>query len=122
MTVTVTPEGAISSAVADAVSVPAEAPKRRLGPLSGVARRRKVRFFLDFLPQTARILDVGCADNWFKVTASNRGWTNVVGLDLHPPADVVGNIFDWQALGLEPHSFDAIMAYRTVFHAASLNT
>jgi 2-polyprenyl-3-methyl-5-hydroxy-6-metoxy-1,4-benzoquinol methylase len=91
-------------------------PVRRLGPLSGVARRGKVKYFLAFLPKDARILDVGCADNWFKRAAAEGGWNDVIGLDLYPPADVVGDVFEWRALGLEPHSFDAIVAFEVVEH------
>jgi cyclopropane fatty-acyl-phospholipid synthase-like methyltransferase len=94
----------------------AASPGRRLGPLSGVARRAKLDFFLPMLPHDARILDLGCADNWFKRSAAERGWTNVVGLDLEPPADIVGDVRDWRSLGLEPHSFDAIVAFEVVEH------
>jgi len=89
----------------------------QLGPLSSVARRGKLRYFLPKVDQTARILDVGCADNWFSRSAAERGWTNVVGLDLEPPADVVGDVFNWRELGLEPHSFDAIVAFEVLEHA-----
>jgi 2-polyprenyl-3-methyl-5-hydroxy-6-metoxy-1,4-benzoquinol methylase len=89
---------------------------RRLGPLSGVARRGKLKFFLPRLDKEARILDLGCGDNWFKVQAAERGWANVVGIDLAPPADIVGDVFQWQRLGLEPHSFDAIIAFEVMEH------
>jgi SAM-dependent methyltransferase len=95
---------------------PAEPVEQRLGPLSNLARRGKVRFFLSLLPQDAQILDVGCSDNWFKRAAAKIGWTNVTGLDLHPPADVVGDVFEWRSLGLEPHSFDAIVAFEVLEH------
>jgi 2-polyprenyl-3-methyl-5-hydroxy-6-metoxy-1,4-benzoquinol methylase len=91
-------------------------PARRLGPLSGVARRGKVKFFLQRLPKDARILDVGCADNWFKRAAAKQGWRNVVGLDLVGSADIVGNVLEWRSLGLDPHSFDAIVAFEVVEH------
>lgn len=91
-------------------------PVHRLGPLSNLARHGKVRFFLGRLPQNARILDVGCSDNWFKRAAAAKGWTNVTGLDLNPPADVVGSVFEWRSLGLEPHSFDAIVAFEVLEH------
>jgi 2-polyprenyl-3-methyl-5-hydroxy-6-metoxy-1,4-benzoquinol methylase len=68
------------------------------------------------LPKTARILDVGCGDNWFKQSAAAKGWTNVTGIDLAPPADIVGNVLDWPNLELEAHSFDAIIAFEVVEH------
>jgi SAM-dependent methyltransferase len=89
---------------------------RRLGPLSDVARRGKVKYFLDHLPTDARILDVGCADNWFKAAARARGYHNVTGLDLYPPADIVGDVWTWRSLGLEGHSYDAIIAFEVIEH------
>lgn len=89
---------------------------RRLGPLSGVARRGKIRFFLSRLPKDAKVLDVGCGDGWFERAAADRGWTNVMGVDLVPPADFVGDILEWRDLGLEPHSFDAVVAFEVVEH------
>jgi 2-polyprenyl-3-methyl-5-hydroxy-6-metoxy-1,4-benzoquinol methylase len=68
------------------------------------------------LPRSASILDVGCADNWFKKSAAVRGFTNVTGIDLAPPADIVGDILEWRGLGLEPQSFDAIVAFELVEH------
>lgn len=91
-------------------------PKRRLGPLSGVARRGKIKFFLERLDPSARILDVGCADNWFKQAAAAQGFGHVTGLDLHPPADVVGDVREWRSLGLHAHSFDAIVAFEVIEH------
>jgi len=91
-------------------------PARRLGPLSNVARRAKVKFFLQYLSPDALVLDVGCGDNWFKRAAATRGFTGVTGLDLYPPADIIGDIRSWQSLGLLPHSFDAIVAFEVVEH------
>jgi 2-polyprenyl-3-methyl-5-hydroxy-6-metoxy-1,4-benzoquinol methylase len=91
-------------------------PERRLGPLSGVAQRGKIKFFLTWLPRHGQIMDFGCADQWFKRAAARRGLQNVVGLDLTPQADIVGDIFQWELLGLEAHSFDAIVAFEVVEH------
>jgi Methyltransferase domain len=88
----------------------------KTGPLSGVARRGKLRYFLPQVRHDARILDLGCADNWFKRAASSRGWPYVTGIDLEPPADIVGNVFEWRELGLDAHSFDAIVAFEVIEH------
>jgi 2-polyprenyl-3-methyl-5-hydroxy-6-metoxy-1,4-benzoquinol methylase len=37
-------------------------------------------------------------------------------MDLQPPADVVGDIRDWRRLGIEPESFDVIVAFELVEH------
>jgi 2-polyprenyl-3-methyl-5-hydroxy-6-metoxy-1,4-benzoquinol methylase len=91
-------------------------PRRRLGPLSGVARRGKIDYFLAALPKDARILDVGCADGWFGRAAAQRGYHNVIGVDIEAPADLVGDIRQWRELGLEAHSFDAIVAFEVIEH------
>lgn len=92
------------------------AAETRLGPLSNVARRGKVKHLLPFVARDARILDFGCADNWFKRAAAAQGWTDITGLDLVPTADVVGDIREWRSLGFEAHSFDAIIAFEVVEH------
>ena len=89
---------------------------QRLGPLSWVARNGKLDHFLPMLPKDARILDVGCGDNWFKHSAAERGWDHVLGIDLAPPADIVGDVKDWRNLGLAPRSFDAIVAFEVIEH------
>ena len=68
------------------------------------------------LPKSSRILDLGCADNWFKQAAADRGWHNVIGIDLAPPADIVGDVNRWRELDIEPHSFDAVIAFEVVEH------
>lgn len=89
----------------------------RLGPLSNLARRGKLKYFLPMLAPDARILDLGCSDNWFHREAASRGYSNVLGLDLKPPADLIGDVFEWRQLGLEPHSFDAVVAFEVLEHA-----
>jgi 2-polyprenyl-3-methyl-5-hydroxy-6-metoxy-1,4-benzoquinol methylase len=37
-------------------------------------------------------------------------------LDMVPTADIVGDIWNWRSLGLEAHSFDAIIAFEVVEH------
>lgn len=84
--------------------------------VSGLARSRKLQFFFSWLAKDARILDVGCAEGWVKQWAVDRGYKDVVGIDVKPPADVVGDVRDWRALGLERSSFDAIVAFEVIEH------
>jgi 2-polyprenyl-3-methyl-5-hydroxy-6-metoxy-1,4-benzoquinol methylase len=84
--------------------------------LSDVSRRKKLEFFLSGIEPSARILDVGCADGWVARWAREHGFTNILGIDLVPPADVVGDIRDWRRLGLEGKSFDAVIAFEVVEH------
>jgi cyclopropane fatty-acyl-phospholipid synthase-like methyltransferase len=84
-------------------------------PLSRIARERKLRYFFDRIAPGAAILEVGCADGWVGRWAAEHGH-HVTGLDLHPPADIVGDVRDWAALGLAPHSFDVIIAFEVIEH------
>jgi 2-polyprenyl-3-methyl-5-hydroxy-6-metoxy-1,4-benzoquinol methylase len=87
--------------------------------VSDYSRRKKLEFFFAEIKPDARILDFGCADGWVGRWARERGYTDVVGLDLVAPADIVGDIRDWQALGLEAQSFDVVLAFEVVEHGDS---
>lgn len=84
--------------------------------LSSYAQKRKIGYFLTSVPKDARILDVGCGSGWVGKYLKEHGWKNYVGLDLLPPADVVGDIRDWRELGLEAYSFDILVAFEVVEH------
>jgi len=84
--------------------------------LSQYARMKKLEFFFQGIPKDAAVPDVGCADGWVQQWAQPRGWSNIIGADLVPPADVVGDIRSWRQLGLAAHSFDAIIAFEVVEH------
>jgi 2-polyprenyl-3-methyl-5-hydroxy-6-metoxy-1,4-benzoquinol methylase len=85
--------------------------------LSKYARAKKLEYFFSRVPADARILDVGCADGWVGRWANDRGWTDVTGIDLRPPADIVGDVTRWWELGLDPESFDCIVAFEVLEHA-----
>ena len=84
--------------------------------LSDIARRKKIKYFLDPIPKDAAILEVGCGSKWVGEYLRGHGWTNYTGLDLFPPADVVGDITRWRELGLKPESFDVIIAFEVIEH------
>lgn len=84
--------------------------------LSDIARRKKVAFFFRDLPKSAHVLEIGCGSGWVGEYLRTGGWRNYVGLDIVPPADVVGDVRDWAALGLRPESFDAVVAFEVVEH------
>jgi 2-polyprenyl-3-methyl-5-hydroxy-6-metoxy-1,4-benzoquinol methylase len=109
-------EGGVAPTHADEVTATPEMTRVKLGPLSWHARRAKVEYFAKALPREGTILDVGCSDNWFKSALRERGFDNVVGLDLKPPADIVGNVHQWAQLGLKAHSIDAIVAFEVLEH------
>lgn len=90
--------------------------------LSTIAREKKCRFFLGQLPKESRILEVGCGDGWLGRYLREQGWCNYIGLDLQPPADIVGDIRDWQSLEVAPESFDAVLAFELVEHVDCFQT
>lgn len=84
--------------------------------LSEYARRKKIEYFLADIPKDARILEIGCGSAWVREFLTSHGWRGYVGLDLVPPADIVGDITRWRELGLQPASFDVVIAFEVVEH------
>jgi 2-polyprenyl-3-methyl-5-hydroxy-6-metoxy-1,4-benzoquinol methylase len=84
--------------------------------LSEYAKKKKIRYFLQRIPKDARVLEVGGGSGWVSDYLKNHGWLHYTGVDIKSPADVVGDIRDWKELGLEPGSFDAIIAFEVVEH------
>lgn len=84
--------------------------------ISEIAREKKLQFFFGQIRRDAKILEVGCADGWAEKWARERGWTRITGLDLMPPANIVGDIREWKTLGLDAHYFDVILAFGVLEH------
>ena len=84
--------------------------------LSEYAQRQKIAHFLAGLPKSARILEIGCGSRWVGDYLRANGWEHYVGADLVPPADIVGDIKAWRELGLEPASFDVVIAFEVIEH------
>ncbi|MHC4148121.1 MAG: class I SAM-dependent methyltransferase [Planctomycetota bacterium] len=84
--------------------------------LSGYARKKRIEYCTKDISRDAKILEVGCGDGWFGKYLIENGWQNYVGLDLAPPADVVGDIRDWRKYEIEEESFDVIIAFEVVEH------
>jgi 2-polyprenyl-3-methyl-5-hydroxy-6-metoxy-1,4-benzoquinol methylase len=66
-------------------------------------------------------LEVGSGDGWFSGQLRGHGM-NVVSLDIQPPADIVGDINEWRSLGIEAHSFDAVVALEVMEHVDCLES
>lgn len=84
--------------------------------LSQYAQNKKIEYFLETIPKQAKILEIGSGSGWVGNYLKQNGYTNYVGMDLEPPADVVGDICEWKSLGLEAQSFDVIVAFEVVEH------
>src|SRR5882724_9230347 len=84
--------------------------------LSSLAGTKKLNYFTRRIPKSARILEIGSGSGWVGSHLKENGWQNYVGVDLFPPADIVGDIRNWRGLGLAPASFDVILAFEVVEH------
>jgi len=84
--------------------------------LSTYSQKKKIQHFVDKIPEKARILEVGSADYWLGKYIKSNSWENYVGMDIKPPADIVGNILDWKELGIKENYFDVIIAFELVEH------
>lgn len=84
--------------------------------LSDIAQKKKIRYFLSSIPKDSDILEVGSGSGWVGEHLRNHGWQNFQGIDLVPPADIVGDVRDWAQLNLQRESFDCIIAFEVVEH------
>ena len=84
--------------------------------LSDYARRKKIEYFFSDIPKDARILEVGSGEGWVGKYLKEHGWRNYLGIDIKPPADIVGDLRQWRSLGLQPESYDVIIAFEVIEH------
>lgn len=84
--------------------------------LSQYAQTKKIEYFLKKIPKEARILEIGGGSGWVGDYLKQNGYKHYVGMDIVPPADVVGDIREWRKLGLKEQSFDVIIAFEVVEH------
>jgi len=64
-------------------------------------------------------LEVGAGSSWFALHLRESGY-NVTILDLIGPADIVGDINQWQQLGIQHNSFDGVIALEVIEHVDCL--
>ncbi|MBL8148314.1 MAG: class I SAM-dependent methyltransferase [Blastocatellia bacterium] len=84
--------------------------------LSEYAQKKKIGYFIDPIPKEAKILEVGAGSCWLSDYLKKNGWKDSISLDLQPPADIIGSIFDWRMLAITEASFDVIVAFEVVEH------
>ena len=89
--------------------------------LSERAQQMKMDFFFRDIPKTVRILEIGSGEGWLKKGLMERGFQSYTNIDLSPPADIVGDIREWKKIGLQPNSFDIIVAFEVVEHVNIFN-
>jgi len=86
-------------------------------PLQRWARKARIRFFLPFLHRDDRILEIGSGDGWFRKAVESAMSVDYTTIDIDAPADIRDDILNWRKHGLQPFSFDAIVAFEIVEHA-----
>ncbi|MEO7311912.1 MAG: class I SAM-dependent methyltransferase [Chitinophagaceae bacterium] len=84
--------------------------------LSNLARKKKLNFFIDPIPKKAKVLEVGCGGNWVKEFMQANGWESYTGIDIEGNPDIKGDLNNWELLGLQPASYDVIVAFEVVEH------
>jgi SAM-dependent methyltransferase len=84
--------------------------------LSNISRRLKKHFFLNGINRGDAVLEIGCGDGWVARHLAARQVSNFADIDTTPGASIVGDIRDWQQLGLKPQSFDVVIAFEVLEH------
>lgn len=84
--------------------------------ISEYAKKKKMKYFFKNEPLNSRILEVGSGGGWVKKALNDLGYTNYQGMDLYPPADIVGNIKEYKKLGLTENEYDVIIAFEVAEH------
>jgi 2-polyprenyl-3-methyl-5-hydroxy-6-metoxy-1,4-benzoquinol methylase len=96
-----------------------ETTTKRQPILSEISRKRKLKLLLKHLKPESHILEVGAGDGWFSSQLRQHGH-RAVTLDLKEPADIVGDILNWQGLGMDKESFEAVVALEVIEHVDCL--
>lgn len=78
---------------------------------SALQRRRVAFFFDDYFHHDARLLEIGAGDGWLGPYLIHAGFLGYRRLAATPPADHLGELPDWRALGLAPASFEIVLAF-----------
>ncbi|MEB3284288.1 MAG: class I SAM-dependent methyltransferase [Candidatus Sericytochromatia bacterium] len=90
-------------------------PHPRQPLLSEISRNKKWALLARHLPVASKVLEIGPGDGWFTDRLRSAGHY-VTTIDLHPPADVIGDVQDWRTLPLDAGSFDVVVALEVIEH------
>ncbi|MBF0233087.1 MAG: class I SAM-dependent methyltransferase [Desulfamplus sp.] len=88
--------------------------------LSTISAALKGVWFLKKIKPCQRVLEIGSGSGWVREKLAVQGVHDLTTFDLLPPADIVGDIRDYAALGLVQESFDVIIAFELVEHVDCL--
>ena len=84
--------------------------------LSEIALKKKIEYFIENIPKSSNILEIGSGNGVLSTYLKNNGWKNYISLDIEPPADIVGDIKNWKQLELKENSYDYIIAFELIEH------
>ena len=85
-------------------------------PIQDWAQKKRLQFFKEHFRVGSKVLEVGSGSGWLKPELVALGIDDYIGVDVNPPADIVGNINKWRSLGLSANTFDVIVAFEVVEH------
>ncbi len=87
--------------------------------LSEISRKKKLELFLRFVKPGQKVLEIGSGTGWFATNLRERGF-DVTTIDIEESADVVGDINQWQDLGMSKGQFDAVVGWEVIEHVDCL--
>jgi len=86
-----------------------------MGLLSNFVREQRIKFCLPYINKGDRVLEIGCGNMYVTKNLRKKG-VNITGIDIEPPADIVGDIKKFRELGLKERGFDVIIAFEVIEH------
>lgn len=87
--------------------------------LSLISAHHKFNLALKHFPAGISILEVGSGSGAFAQRLLKNGY-RVTTLDRQGSADIIGDINNWRALGIQNASFDAVVALEVIEHVDCL--
>jgi 2-polyprenyl-3-methyl-5-hydroxy-6-metoxy-1,4-benzoquinol methylase len=85
-------------------------------PVQAWARKGRIQYFLPFIHTGDRVLEIGSGEGWFQQAVAERLAVDYLTMDTDQPADIRGDIRDWQQHGLSAAHYDVIVAFEVVEH------
>ena len=88
--------------------------------LSDYARSKKIALLLEQIRPGDSVLEIGAGDGWLGPLLAKNDIRGYRSIDLQGPADYIGDIRQWESLGIPEASFDFIVALEVIEHVPCL--